>query len=267
MDWRCPNPTPLFSIERAPGSDRPRDLRRFARSIRNPTLYGLCTRDFQRDQQPSSWPSGTEYQYAYCSNYRDLLPSVTDQSLAERTSATGHEWAPAVRQDHPLFRLYDTTPLPLLDKHYKGATYLPDDPLGVQVPEELTRCRERIDGSYALISFEEHLRNPYTPNYRYKDWITRPLTEITRELDANYALYCHLPRAPTQYWDFYNEVRMGRPPKPGDAHQVYRRCRVIPVPANKEIPNLPGTGEVTHFGKLTNYKLSETPFSSPTVRV
>ncbi|KAH9518706.1 hypothetical protein Btru_006010 [Bulinus truncatus] len=234
MDWRHPNPTPLFSIERRPGDDhRQRNSFAFARSTHNPPLYGLCTRDFERDHNPSSWPSGTEYQYAYCSNYRGLLPHIV-----ERTWPRPMEAPQASKQEQLFHKLYETTPLPLLDKHYKGANYLPDDHLGVQVPEELTRCREQMDGSYSMISHEEHMRNQYTPNYQYKDWITRPLTEIMRELDANYALYCHLPPPPTHYWDFYNVVRMGRSAKPGNADRVYRRCRVIPIPANKDVPNL-----------------------------
>lgn len=47
---------------------------RYARSVKNPPLYGLCTRDYDRDHRPRQWPPGTEYQYAYCSNYRQLLP-------------------------------------------------------------------------------------------------------------------------------------------------------------------------------------------------
>ncbi|CAL1541177.1 unnamed protein product [Lymnaea stagnalis] len=259
MDWRHPNAKALFMVEKNKPSEEPGEHKRYARFVRNAPLYGLCTRDFERDHRPVSWPPGTEYQYAYCSNYRGLLPPIEDTKRRDWSQCETQRYAPKP-PEHPLYKLYEQTPLPLLDKHYRGAQYLPDDPLGVQVPEELTRCRELVDGSHTMIGFMEHLGNEYTPNYRYKDWIGRPLTEITRELEANHTLYCHLPAAPTSHWDFYNVVRMRRPAKQVSTDPLYRRCRVMPIPADTGIPNLLETGELFHAGRLINYGFTDTPF-------
>ncbi|XP_059146168.1 uncharacterized protein LOC131933407 [Physella acuta] len=135
--------------------------------------------------------------------------------------------------------------------------------MGVQVPEELTKLRENLDGSIRRMSCQEHLQNPYTPNYRYQDWVSRPLTEIVREIEANHTLYCHLPPAPTQYWDFYNEVRMGRPAKKSAPEVEYRECRVIPIPAYKDIPDVVPSGATNHYGNHSKYQMSLPPFYDP----
>lgn len=77
-----------------------------------------------------------------------------------------------------LRQLSKEMPLPLLDKHYRGARYSVDDPIGVLVPEELSLRRETLHGPIRL-PWQEQLKNVFLPNYHYQQWASRPMHEVS----------------------------------------------------------------------------------------
>lgn len=133
------------------------------------------------------------------------------------------------------FQLYNQTPAPITDKHYRGAHYQPGHALGVQVPEEISRIRETSQGPVRL-SLEEDLFNCYLPLYKYRDWVERSEIDVWHDCNTS-SLKCRMPEAPTEHWDFYNEVRMNRPAKKLHA-PTYGTCRVLPIPLDKNLENI-----------------------------
>ncbi|BFZ04107.1 hypothetical protein BsWGS_07146 [Bradybaena similaris] len=264
MDWRYPNVGCLFHKEyTAPKPNR--DNPRYARSIKNPLLYGLVSRDYDADHRPKAWPSGTEYQSAYCSNYRAQQPlqcedepshdfranmSSSFPGAAEtRLQESCH--APVSRGDYKLSKVM---PMPLLDKHYRGARYSVDDPIGVVVPEELSLRRETLHGPVRL-PWQEQLKNVFLPNYHYQHWASRPMHELHKEMESS-ELICRLPEPPTKYWDFYNVVRMRRPAKTSVADPEFQQCHVVPIPMDNNVPDLPTASDNPYLGKFNYYQSS-----------
>ncbi|GFO01013.1 hypothetical protein PoB_002751800 [Plakobranchus ocellatus] len=249
---------------------------RFICSIKNPALHGLPPGGYDSHLLAADkWPPETEYVHSYCSNYKLPPQPQHQQQQRQRFECLQHvmredfrqcekhchssqlqeperqtqccichrqdkdsDPCPQTRQPRGEsmaqhnFSLYDTTPAALLDKHYRGAHYVPGHPLGVQVPEERFTMKQTTEGS---VRMEEHVANSYLPLYKYKDWVERPEIEVWRNCNSN-GVICVLPSAPTEHWDFYNQVRMQRPAKSVTSAK-YALCRLLPIPRDLDLPN------------------------------
>lgn len=218
-----------------------------------PPINGITTQDHKSHHQDSGWPPKTEYQYAYGGNKRSQLwetqlprtpmPTRTPQNYPYMDNVV----VPSTRGSRPIYPLYEITPLPIVDKHIRGAHYHPDDPLGVQVPEEWTK------GMYTVNTRE---KAPFLPSYRYKEFVARPFLKIKQNLDVDeYFPVSRVPDVPGKhFYDFYHEVRMGRKaPKHLRGEDVFLPSRVFPLPMNHNIPNIPPVEYNPFLGRFNNY--------------
>jgi len=227
---------------------------RHVKAINNPPLYGISTKDYNSNRQTMGWPVETTYQHFYGAKDRPIatycLPSTSCTApccprAAPECSATPHNCTGTThryknnnirgcdlfipRGGDPIYHLEEPTPIPLLDKHCRDAKYHINDPLGV-----INSCEFK---QYNNISDSTKPKHVFTPNYRYKDWIRRPMTEIENNMNCDDSLICRVPDPPTKYFDFYHQVRMNRCKQPVRGQKLYMSCRVLPIPINHQIPN------------------------------
>ncbi|GFR74206.1 hypothetical protein ElyMa_002156900 [Elysia marginata] len=192
-----------------------------------------------------------QQQFSYTPQWQQQC-QCSDKLWDQQQQQTGGHY-PHQKQLQPTgnpyeFQLHEPTPAPVVDKHYRGAHYKPGHSLGVQVQEEIARTRETSDGP-VRITCEDDMSNCYVPLYRYKDWVQRPEIEVWRDCNTS-SLICRMPDAPTQHWDFYNEVRMNRPAQ--KQWPMYGTCRVLPIPRDTDIENVSACGR--YAGGCNNYE-------------